>query len=153
MALAKMRRAAQRGTELDFADAPEDTRQTAGIATHPLLRKPGPKARLAGFQQRYRFSESAAMRAATTRAAKVDKSVANELGGMTDLSLWGAASRGDVAACRRCLHGGVLPDAAELETGRTAVIIAAQQVPHRKFARARACASCDFVARPVYMIW
>jgi|EP01043_Picozoa_sp_COSAG02_P029620 hypothetical protein len=81
-----------------------------GTITHPKLRKPGPRAELVGFKQRHALEETSVFKL-TFRADTTVAPAANEIGGASDIALWGASSCGDLAKVRRAIQGGVNPSA------------------------------------------
>ena len=81
-----------------------------GTITHPKLRKPGKRAELVGYKQRHALDETSVFKL-TFRTEKTAGPAANEIGGASDIVLWGASSCGDLAKVRRAIQGGVNPSA------------------------------------------
>jgi hypothetical protein len=81
-----------------------------GTITHPKLRKPGKRAELVGFKQRHALDETSLFKS-TFRAEATVGPAANEIGGASNIALWGASSCGDLAKVRRAIQGGVDPSA------------------------------------------
>jgi hypothetical protein len=100
-----------------YTDSSHQTMSTApsrgiGTITHPKLRKPGKRAELVGFKQRHALDETSLFKSAF-RPEPDTGPAANEIGGASDIVLWGASSCGDLAKVRRAIQGGVDPSAAD----------------------------------------
>jgi hypothetical protein len=83
-----------------------------GTITHPKLRKAGPRAELVGFKPRHRLDETSLFQSTFRREAALGPA-ANDIGGASDIALWGASSSGNLAKIRHAVTAGVDPSTAD----------------------------------------